>query len=318
MSNHLTESNKKKLLGLLASRPAAGEDSLKKWGREQRPQLLSHQAEEIADALVEDGLATVEVRTSGRVWRAVTRKPEPPPIEVTTGETPGETARTEPTPTENDVELVELSEEAEVLVRPAPPKGVTPGLAPDGLPHPEAPAPVAQAPAADRNASVTPEPTPAPAPITPASRPPACLDDLTEEQLVALLAARRAEARARDELAAFERRVAGERVAIEARVAAARAAWEVAARGEQAPAVVPLPRPTPAPAPAALPEGATLRERVLDLFQVGHELRGAYVASELGVTVGQSSPVISRLVQEGALERIDRGVYRLARGRRAA
>lgn len=155
--NYITDANKKKLLGLLASRPAAGEDSLKKWGREQRPQLLSHQAEEIADALVEDGLATTEERGQGqRIWRAVTRRPEPPPIEVTTRETPGETARTEaPTPTENDVELselVELSEEAEALSRPAPPKGVAPGSLPvvevdpdeDGEPQPQAdePAPL--------------------------------------------------------------------------------------------------------------------------------------------------------------------------------
>lgn len=62
-----------KLLAALRSRPAMGEQSLKSWGREQRPQLTGSQAEALADALVSDGLATRETRRNGDyVWRAIT------------------------------------------------------------------------------------------------------------------------------------------------------------------------------------------------------------------------------------------------------
>ena len=68
---HLTDANKDKLLAFLRSRAAAGEASLKSWGRDQRPQIPGVLVEEIADALVTDGKATRETRThGGRVWRA--------------------------------------------------------------------------------------------------------------------------------------------------------------------------------------------------------------------------------------------------------
>jgi hypothetical protein len=156
MPNHITDANKKKLLGFLGSRAAAGEGSLKTWGQQQSPRLPGTMVEEIADALVEAGLATKESRASGWVWRAVARRPEPPPIEVTTRETPGKMAPVEaPTPTENDVEL---SEEAEVVARPAPPKVVGPGSLPVVKIDPdEGGEPQAQAS----------EPAPTPGPLSP-------------------------------------------------------------------------------------------------------------------------------------------------------
>lgn len=75
MSKHITDANKAKLLAFLRGRAAAGEQSLKTWGKQHK--LLSHQAEQLADALVSEGLATREERASGYVWRAVARAEEP-------------------------------------------------------------------------------------------------------------------------------------------------------------------------------------------------------------------------------------------------
>lgn len=75
MSKHLSDGNKAKLLAFLQSRAAAGEQSLKTWGKQHK--LLSHQAEQMADALVSEGLALREERASGFVWRAVARAEEP-------------------------------------------------------------------------------------------------------------------------------------------------------------------------------------------------------------------------------------------------
>jgi hypothetical protein len=76
--------HKQSLLAFLSSRAAAGEGSLKTWGRGQRPPVLAHQAERLADELVAEGLATVEERDSGRVWRLVRQEeaaPAPAPVE---------------------------------------------------------------------------------------------------------------------------------------------------------------------------------------------------------------------------------------------
>ena len=80
---HLTDANKDKLLAFLRSRPAAGEASLKSWGRDQRPQIPGSLVEEIADALVAEGKATCGVRThGGRVWRAAIDAPPAPEPDV--------------------------------------------------------------------------------------------------------------------------------------------------------------------------------------------------------------------------------------------
>ena len=80
---HLTDANKDKLLAFLRSRAAAGEASLKSWGRDQRPQIPGVLVEEIADALVTDGKATRETRThGGRVWRAAVEAPPAPEPDV--------------------------------------------------------------------------------------------------------------------------------------------------------------------------------------------------------------------------------------------
>lgn len=76
---HLTDANKDKLLSFLRSRAAAGEASLKSWGRDQRPQIPGLLAEEIADALVAEGKATRETKVhGGRVWRAAVEAPPAP------------------------------------------------------------------------------------------------------------------------------------------------------------------------------------------------------------------------------------------------
>lgn len=78
---------KDKLLATLRSLPAMGEKSLKSWGLEQRPQLTGRQAEELADALVADGLATCAPRPNGEfAWRAV----------IVSEATPSEPIRVEP------------------------------------------------------------------------------------------------------------------------------------------------------------------------------------------------------------------------------
>lgn len=75
--------HKQSLIAFLSSRAAAGEGSLKTWGRGQKPPVLAHQAERLADELVAEGLATVEERDSGRVWRLVRQEaaPSPAPVE---------------------------------------------------------------------------------------------------------------------------------------------------------------------------------------------------------------------------------------------
>lgn len=77
---HLTEGNKAKLLALLGSVAAVGEKSLKTWAHQNK--LLAHQAEDLANALVKDGLAVKEERASGWVWRKVREEPAPSPPDL--------------------------------------------------------------------------------------------------------------------------------------------------------------------------------------------------------------------------------------------
>ena len=80
---HLTDANKDKLLSFLRSRAAAGEASLKSWGRDQRPQIPGSLVEEIADALVAEGKATRETKVHGGcVWRAAVEAPPAPEPDV--------------------------------------------------------------------------------------------------------------------------------------------------------------------------------------------------------------------------------------------
>jgi hypothetical protein len=86
MAKHLNDTTKASLLAFLRSRAACGESSLKTWGQAQRPVITFGQGEEIANALVDDGLAERETRKSGEfVWRAVL---EPASDEVEKEEAP--------------------------------------------------------------------------------------------------------------------------------------------------------------------------------------------------------------------------------------
>jgi len=83
MSKHITDANKAKLVAFLRSRNAAGEQSLKTWGKQHK--LLSHQAEDLADALVADGsrrrrparAATSGARRTSRSTRSTSRSLTP-------------------------------------------------------------------------------------------------------------------------------------------------------------------------------------------------------------------------------------------------
>lgn len=65
----ITEKIKKDLQAFMSARAVAGEGSLKTWGRMQKPPITGSQAEQVADALVEDGVLEKEERASGYVWR---------------------------------------------------------------------------------------------------------------------------------------------------------------------------------------------------------------------------------------------------------
>ena len=67
----VTEKLKDSMRKWFSARAAAGEGSLKTWGGMQRPPITGSQAEDVADALVEDGLLSKEERASGWVWRKV-------------------------------------------------------------------------------------------------------------------------------------------------------------------------------------------------------------------------------------------------------
>lgn len=56
-------------LDFIIARGACGEESLKKWGQQQKPMVTFGQAEEIANALTNDGAVRKETRRDGFVWR---------------------------------------------------------------------------------------------------------------------------------------------------------------------------------------------------------------------------------------------------------
>lgn len=99
---HLTEGNKAKLLALLGSVAAVGEKSLKTWAHQNK--LLAHQAEDLANALVADGLAVKEERASGWVWRKV-REEDPAPSPPDLLDEPAPAGPILPPPPEPSVEV---------------------------------------------------------------------------------------------------------------------------------------------------------------------------------------------------------------------
>lgn len=79
------------ILALLKTRPRVGEQTLKLEARRQRPPVPAHKAEEIADDLVTEGLATSHTneRTGARYWALAGKVAAPPPL-GTTEEPPSE------------------------------------------------------------------------------------------------------------------------------------------------------------------------------------------------------------------------------------
>lgn len=119
---HVTEANKARFLAFLGSRAAAGEGSLKTWGSQQRPPLTGTMVEDIADALVDDGLATRESRAHGYVWKktptppAAENKPEPADRDATVSPEPP------PPPSEAYAEVTAPPPVAVLPAAPEPPE----------------------------------------------------------------------------------------------------------------------------------------------------------------------------------------------------
>lgn len=85
---------RRSLLATLQGRPAMGDGSLRVWGSEQRPPVGPSTAETLALELVQEGLATREVRPDGRaIYRPTQRTPEPPPVEASPTPPPASVAR---------------------------------------------------------------------------------------------------------------------------------------------------------------------------------------------------------------------------------
>ena len=85
---------RRSLLATLQGRPAMGDGSLRGWGSEQRPPVGPSTADTLALELVQEGLATREVRPDGRaIYRPTQRTPEPPPVEASPTPPPASVAR---------------------------------------------------------------------------------------------------------------------------------------------------------------------------------------------------------------------------------
>ena len=65
----ITDKHKEALMRFMSSRAAAGEGSLKTWGAALKPSITGSQAEDVANALVADGLLVREARARGYVWK---------------------------------------------------------------------------------------------------------------------------------------------------------------------------------------------------------------------------------------------------------
>jgi len=301
MSKHITDANKAKLLAFLRGRAAAGEQSLKTWGKQHR--LLSHQAEELADALVGDRLAIKEERASGYVWKALRepeqqREPEPPAdIKPPSNEVEKEETTPEP-PAEafsSEVTSSPLAPSpAELLVEELAP-------APDPAPHlaipPPPPEPSAEVEAEERLDQLA-----------------QLLLDLPEEAFAAIAAARQELARARELLqrgrVLEEQALADLQAALTGKAPAPR---EAPSQGqpEGRQAIATWAR-RPSSAETGEREG-TARDKVMRLFLARPEekLTSAEVGQALKVDAHAVTGPLSTLVRDGKLERITTGLYRL-------
>lgn len=267
------EAQKRKLWTWFQARSAAGEKSLLSWGRDQKPPLTSGQVEQLADALVEDGVLTKERRGSGWVWLRV-----------------------------HDAELPESAPELE-LATPAPPAAAPSRPEPEPELPPPPPTPEQEAPKEPPSMSTSQPASATPAPPPPPPPPPQAqtnvdarvmlLLELDEKVLSASIDARRRLSRA---TAALE--------AAQLEVDAARANLERIARGE-------LPE-APAPATSTATATGKIRDQILKLFRdspAGDQIESRDVAGLLGLNPSDVSGPLSKLVSEDLLSRPKRGLY---------
>lgn len=287
----VTDKLKESLKNFMGPRAAAGEGSLKTWGSAQKPPITGSQAEDVADALVDEGVLEKEERASGFVWRKVLSAAPAAPVAA-----------------ENDEEQDEEDDEEEEEAPPSAP----------------AAAPVAQPAPERRNASVTPAPAPAAAPVeapAPSTTLPyspeliSTIVALPEAQWQAVTLARRTLSEAR---ALIARGTALEAEAIKALDRALSGSPEAAA---PAPVAVAVEEPPPPPAGWARTRtvetgenAGTARDKIMRLFMAspGKQMRASEVAEALGWSLRACSGPLSTLVRDEKLERPYTGVYCLA------
>lgn len=295
----------------MSSRAAAGEGSLKTWGAQQRPPVTGSQAEDVADALTEDGVLVKEERASGWVWRkALDVAPAAPAAAVNDDDS--NEAEDEDEEQDEDEETDDQADEDEE--EEAPPS-----------------APVAQPAPARRNASVTPAPVPVAAAPVEAPAPPAALAyspelvafvlGLPDAQWSALAATRAAVSRARalraqsdaleaEALKALDRALSGSPEAPAPAVAAAAVQALDAIEGRPPPAGWARTRTLETGENAG-----TARDKIMRLFlgQPEKRMRASDVAATLGWSARVVSGPLCTLVRDEKLDHPEVGVYCLAK-----
>lgn len=271
---HVTEANKARFLAFLGSRAAAGEGSLKTWGSQQRPPLTGTMVEDIADALVEDGTAIKETRPSGYVWKKKLAAPAPEqrPAIVVEVEPPLPPARPEPPPPPPPA--------------PAPPPEVE-------VTHP--------APPPEKEAA------PAPAAVVEAStgeEPASDARGALASYLVTLPDAQwRAVAAARAKLLSARELIArGTDLEVEAL-----ADLEAALSGAPPAAAAPAPS---AAIPSVFP--GSVEAAVLAALRPRGEVGATELARVMKADPPRVSAALRSLMRKGVVERLGRGVYRVA------
>lgn len=266
---HVTEATKARFLAFLGSRAAAGEGSLKTWGSQQRPPLTGTMVEDIADALVEDGVAIKETRPSGYVWKKKLAPPAPEqrPAIVVEVDPPLPPARPEP-PAPAPPPEVEVT-------HPAPPPEKEAAPAPAAVVE----ASTGEGPASDARGALA-----------------SYLVTLPDSQWRAVAAARAKLLSARELIAR------GTDLEVEAL-----ADLEAALSG--------APPPAPAPAPSAAHSAVfpgSAEAAVLAALRPRGEVGATELARVMKADPPRVSAALRSLMRKGVVERLGRGVYRVA------